>query len=202
MDISSLPLCFYAFLFSFLCRANHNLTPALRSASHRWRDRLHWAVWPIELCGGRIKEQLLFHRSSQLSDVWRPERAKSFKLIWSFLRRQEVGDMSAGIWEEGRVCLCCSFKFCFSRPSSHYSTSYSSSSRGLILGTVVWCSTCCVIWVQWARWESQVSGLAKREYLIKILHVIFGNVSSFLKYFWEWWKNMDELLLLTLSRVH
>lgn len=35
----------------------------------QWSDRLYWTVWPTELCGGRIKEQLLCHRGSQLSGV-------------------------------------------------------------------------------------------------------------------------------------
>lgn len=128
-DTFCLPVCFpallvYASFFLFLCYSNHSLTPELmppcnimhthtqvrqqttKPTPHQWRTRLYWTVWPTELCGGRIKEQLLCHRSSQLSGVcmcvWRPQRAKSLRLNLSFLRQQEVG--------YGSVCVCVSGK--------------------------------------------------------------------------------------------
>lgn len=51
-------------------------------------------MWPTELCGGRIKEQQLCLRSSQLNGVWRPQRAKSLRLNLSFSPAA-----GSGIWQ-------------------------------------------------------------------------------------------------------
>lgn len=51
---------------------------------------MDWTRWLTARCGGRIKKQLLCHRCSQLSNMWRPQRAKSPRLNFSSLGQQEV----------------------------------------------------------------------------------------------------------------
>lgn len=136
-----------------LCNVNQtNISKGKKKqqiTSHQWRNRLHWTVWPIDLCEGRIKEQLLGHRSSQLSSVWRPQRAKSLRLNLSFSPAA-----GSGIWQ-------CVSGMGVSAPLllglfwAYIITSQAHSSSSVILMTTVWCFTCCVI-----RWK--VSGIAKK----------------------------------------
>lgn len=115
-------------------------------------------VSPSDLCGGRIKEQLLCHRSSQLSGVWKASGSgvPQAKLVFS-------SAAGSGTWQcvwEGCVCAAAAG---FVVDVHHHITAHSSSSSSRAIPMMsVWCFTCCAIWVQWALWEIMVLELAKR----------------------------------------
>lgn len=123
-------LCLFVFC-SFLCFCNHSPTHALMSicnkmCKHRAKANKQQSLSRrtdyIGLCDPlNCAEEGLKNNcwSSQLSTVWRPQRAKFLRLNLSFLQQQEVGYSNERLW---RVCLRCSFWISFEHTPSHHSS--------------------------------------------------------------------------------